>query len=117
MKYNSSTFRRVILLLSFVIPFLLGSVLQNQAEDNYRFYLSNYSTYTPGSDVTVNIYLYNTNWGKRDFNFRLIKINNPVSFFSKLNKSNFRYQFDIWGENKEILLKYTSVVKAWHQSI
>ncbi len=117
MKYNSSTFRRVILFLSFVIPFLLGSAIQNQAEDNYRFYLSNYSTYTPGGDVTVNIYLYNTNWGKRDFELKLLKIDDPINFFSKLNKSNFRYQFDIWGKNKEILLKYTSVVRDWNQRI
>ncbi len=117
MKYNSSTFRRVILSLSFFIPFFLGSVLQNKTEDNYRFYLSNYTTYSPGSDVIVNIYLYNTTWGKRDFNLKLLKIDDPVSFFSKLNKSNFRYQFDIWGQNKEILLKYTSVVKDWNQRV
>ena len=95
----------------------MGSAFQNKTEEDYRFYLSNYTTYSPDSDVKVNIYLYNRNWGKRDFNLKLLKIDDPVSFFSKLDKSNFRYQFDIWGQNKEILLKYTSVVKDWNKRI
>ena len=117
MKSSSLIFRRSILILSFIVPFILGSAFQNRSEEDHRFYLSNYTTYSPGLDVTVNIYIYNKNWGKRDFNFRLLKIDDPISFFSKLDKSNFRYQFDIWGENKEVLLKYTSKVKDWNKRV
>ncbi len=115
MKFQSSTFRRIILSLTFFIPLFLGSVFQNKSEEDYRFYLSNYTTFSPGTNVTVNLYSYYRKWGSRDFKLKLLKIDDPISFFSKIDNSNSHYQFDIWGKDKEVLLKYTSVVKDWNK--
>ena len=111
MIYSSSSGQRFLLLITFLLPFFLGSSDQKILNRNDNFYLSNYTTFSPGSMVTVNLYNYGGNNGT--FKFRLLKIEDPVEFFSSINKNNMRYAFDIFGARKEVLLKYTSLKKEW----
>ncbi len=115
MNQSTSTRQRLLMFITLLLPLLLGSSNQNVLKDDDNFYLSNYTTFSPGSKVSVNLYNYSRNGGT--FNFRLLVIEDPVSFFSSLNKNNMRYAFDIFGNRKEVLLKYTSIVKEWKDYI
>ncbi len=111
MNHSSSTGQRLLLLITFLLPLLLGSSNQRELNDDDNFYLSNYSTFSPGSRVSVNLYNYNRTGGT--YMFRLLEIEDPVSYFSSIDKNNMRYAFDIFGGRKEVLLKYTSLIKEW----
>ena len=111
MNQSSSTGQRLLMLITLLLPFFMGSSDQMMLDDNNNFYLSNYSTFSPGSNVSVNLYNYGRNGGT--FKFRLIKIEDPVRFFTSIDKNNMRYAFDIFGSRKEVLLRYTSLVKEW----
>ena len=115
MNQSSSTGQRLLLLITFLLPLFLGSSNQLLPDDNDNFYLSNYSTFSPGSNVSVNLYNYSRTGGT--YGFRLLKVEDPVGFFSSIDKNNMRYAFDIFGSRKEILLKYTSVIKEWKDYI
>lgn len=114
MKKTSSG-QRLLLYITFLLPLFLGSSDQTFQDENDNFYLSNYTTFSPGSQVTIRLYSYNR--GGSTFNFRLIKIEDPVGFFTSIDKNNMRYAFDIFGSRKEILLKYTSLIKEWKDYI
>lgn len=109
---------RFILIMLIALPFLTGSsnrVLQSSQPENENFYIYNYTTFSPGSNVAVSLYQY-----KRQtqlFNFKLLRIDDPLSFFSLIDQSSSRYAFDIWGKDKQVLLKYTSMVKEWERRI
>jgi uncharacterized protein YfaS (alpha-2-macroglobulin family) len=108
---KTSPGQRLLLLISFLLPLFLGSSDRTVQSENDNFYLSNYTTFSPGTNVTVRLYSYNRSGGT--FKFRLIKIEDPVGFFTSINKNNIRYSFDIFGSRKEILLKYTALIKEW----
>ncbi len=102
----------IFLTAVFITSFLIGGSTQKQLSDeNDNFYLSNYSTFAPGDIAKLNLYSYSQN--TRHFSFKLLKIDDPVMFFSLLDQNNNRYAFDIWGKDKALLLKYTSLVKEW----
>jgi len=107
-KKKGIIFLSAIFITSFLISASTKTPISNN-DDN--FYLSNYSTFTPGDVVKVNIYSYGHKSG--DFSFKLLKIDEPVKFFSLLDQNNNRYAFDIWGKDKALLLKYTSFLKKW----
>lgn len=115
MNQSTSTRQRLLIFVSLLLPLLLGSSNQSVLNDNDNFYLSNYTTFSPGSSVSVNLYNYGRNGGT--YNFRLLLIEDPVSFFSSIDKNNMRYAFDILGSRKEVLLKYTSVIREWKDYI
>src|SRR5512146_3290119 len=111
MNQSTSAGRRLLLLITFLLPLLLGSSNQKELNDDDNVYLSNYSTFSPGSRVSVNLYNYSRTGGT--YSFRLLEIDDPVGFFSSLDKNNMRYAFDIFGSRKEVLFKYTSLIKEW----
>jgi len=80
-------------------------------DENYNFYLSNYTTFAPGDIVKINLYSYSQS--SRKFVFKLLKIEDPIRFFTLLDQNNSRYAFDIWGKDKSLLLKYTKFIKEW----
>jgi uncharacterized protein YfaS (alpha-2-macroglobulin family) len=49
-----------------------------------------------------------------EFKLTLLKITDPLSLYSSMSSS---YSFDIWGKDKEILLRYTEKVKEWSDYI
>src|SRR5574338_272775 len=111
MNQSSSTGKRVLLLITILLPLLLGSSNQLKLNDDDNFYLSNYSTFSPGSRVAVSLYNYSRSGGT--YGFRLLEIDDPVGFFSAIDRNNMRYAFDIFGSKKEVLLRYTSLIKEW----
>ncbi|MDR3667974.1 MAG: MG2 domain-containing protein, partial [Ignavibacteriaceae bacterium] len=106
-----NSLKRMSLLLIIVLPFLFGSSNPTPPEDN-PFTLTNFTTFSPGTTVTINLYSYNNKGA--EFKFSLLKITNPLSFYSGLSSS---YSFDIWGKEKEILLRYTERIKEWNDFI
>ena len=102
-----SSLKKLSLLFLIALPFILGSSTPIPTIDN-PYTLTNYTTFSPGAVVTVNLYCYN-NAGS-EFKFTLLKITDPLSFYSRMSSS---YSFDIWGKDKEILLRYTEKVKEW----
>lgn len=91
--------------------FLAGSTRLPLSDENDNFYISNYTTFAPGDIAKLNLYSYSQNTKK--FSLKLLKIDDPVRFFSLLDQNNSRYAFDIWGKDKALLLKYTSLIKEW----
>ena len=106
-----SSLKKLSLFLLIALPFLFGSSNPIPPADN-PFTLTNFTTFSPGTVVTVNLYSYN-NTGT-EFKFTLLKITDPLSFYSSLSSS---YSFDIWGKDKEILLRYTGKIKEWSDYI
>jgi hypothetical protein len=106
-----SSLKKLSLLLVIALPFLFGSSNPVPRESD-PFILTNFTTFSPGTVVTVNLYSYN-NTGS-EFKFSLLKITDPLSFYSSMSSS---YNFDIWGKDKEILLRYTEKVKEWNEYI
>ncbi|MDY0081812.1 MAG: alpha-2-macroglobulin family protein [Ignavibacteriaceae bacterium] len=106
-------FKEIFLLtVVFVTTLFIGGSTRVQSSDkNNNFYISNNSSYAPGDIVKLNLYTY-AEIGKK-FQFKLLKINDPVKFFSLLDRNFSHYSFDIWGQDNVLLLKYTSVVKEW----
>jgi len=91
--------------------FIGGSTRLPLIDENDNFYLSNYTTFAPGDIAKLNLYSYSQSTKK--FSLKLLKIDDPVRFFSLLDQTNSRYAFDIWGKDKALLLKYTSFMKEW----
>lgn len=104
---------RFLYLISILIStlVLVGSSEYQMSDENENFYLSNYTTFAPGDQVKFQLYSYSQS--SRNFDLRLLKIDDPIRFFSLLDQNNSRYAFDIWGKDKALLLKYTSLVKEW----
>ncbi len=105
-----------VLFISLLI-FSSLKILAQTADPNFndRFNLTNYTVYSPGADVSVNI----SSNSKTDnkFQFKLLKIDNPIKFFSEIDKNSLRINFDVWGIDRQILLKYTRLVKQWDEEI
>ena len=106
-----SPYKKLSLLLLITLPFIFGSSSMVPPEGN-PFTLTNYTTFSPGTVVTVNLYSYNNT--NTEFQFTLLKITDPLSFYSGISSN---YSFDIWGKDKEILLRYTEKVKEWSDYI
>ena len=107
-------------MLQFIVTLIIFSSLKifAQAVDdkfNDRFNLTNYTVFSPGSEVSVNISS-NSN-ESNNFQFKLLKIDDPVDFFSKIDKNSLRINFDVWGIDRQILLKYTKLVKQWNATL
>jgi len=111
---KSIQMRGIIFLTTvFITSFLIGgSTRKPLIDENDNFYLSNYTTFAPGDVAKLNLYSYGQSTKK--FAFKLLKIDDPVRFFSLLDQNNSRYAFDIWGKDKALLLKYTNLVKDWN---
>ena len=105
--------RGIIFLIAVFVTSLLigGSTRMPLINEDDNFYLSNYTTFAPGDVAKLNLYSYSPS--NKKFAFKLLKIDDPVRFFTLLDQSNSRYAFDIWGKDKVLLLKYTSLVKEW----
>ncbi|MBP9119906.1 MAG: hypothetical protein KBF59_03490, partial [Ignavibacterium sp.] len=102
----------IFLTAVFIATFFIGgSTRLPLIDENDNFYLSNYTTFAPGDIAKLNLYSYSQSTKK--FTFKLLKIDDPVRFFSLLDQNNSRYAFDIWGKDKALLLKYTSFMKEW----
>jgi hypothetical protein len=102
----------IFLTAVFITTFFIGGSARLPLNDeNENFYLSNYTTFAPGDFAKLNLYSYSQSTKK--FSFKLLKIDDPVRFFSLLDQNNSRYAFDIWGKDKALLLKYTSFMKEW----
>ncbi len=112
-KMKSIQKRGIIFLAAVFITtfFIGGSTRLPLIDENENFYLSNYTTFAPGDAAKINLYSYSPKSGK--FTFKLLKIEDPVRFFTLLDQNNSRYAFDIWGKDKSLLLRYTSLVKEW----
>src|ERR1035437_2888050 len=106
-----SSLKKLPLFLLIALPFLFGSSNPVPPAEN-PFTLTHFTTFSPGTVVTINLYSYN-NTGT-EFKFTLLKITDPLSFYSSLTSN---YSFDIWGKDKEILLRYTEKVKEWSDYI
>ena len=109
-----STQKRGIIFLTavFITTFFIGgSTRRPMIDENDNFYLSNYTTFAPGDVAKLNLYSYSQS--PKKFSFKLLKIDDPIRFFSLLDQNNSRYAFDIWGKDKALLLKYTSFVREW----
>lgn len=105
-------YRTFLLIVFFITSFFItGSAQLSVAEEENRFSLYNNSTFSPGDEVTINLSLFSK--GDSKFEFKLLKISDPVEFFSLLEQNNSRNSFDIWGKDKSLLLKYTQLVKKW----
>jgi hypothetical protein len=105
---NGIFFLAVIFITTF---FIGGSTRLPLIDENDNFYLSNYTTFAPGDIAKLNLYSYSQSTQK--FSLKLLKIDDPIRFFSLLDQNNSRYAFDIWGKDKALLLKYTSLIKEW----
>src|ERR1035437_3704396 len=110
-EYQMSSLKKLSLLLVIVLPFLFGSSNPVPPEVD-PFTLTNFTTFSPGTVVTVNLYSYNN--AGAEFKFTLLKITDPLNFYSRMSSS---YSFDIWGKDKEILLRYTEKIKEWSDYI
>src|ERR1039457_6060832 len=110
-EFQMSLLKRLSLLLFAALPLLIGSSNPIPPEDN-PFTFTNFTTFSPGTVVTVNLYLYNNT--RAEFKFALLKITDPLSFYSGLSSG---YTFDIWGKDKDILLRYTEKVREWSDYI
>lgn len=106
-------FKEIFLLMVVFVTtlFIGGSTRIQPLEENDNFYISNNSTYAPGDIVKLNLYTYAEI--SKKFQFKLLKINDPVKFFSLLDQNYNHYSFDIWGKDNVLLLKYTSLIKEW----
>ena len=102
----------IFLTAVFITTFFIGgSTRLPVTDENENFYLSNYTTFAPGDIARINLYSYSNN--NQKFDFKLLRIDDPIRFFSLIDQNNSRYAFDIWGKDKALLLKYTSLVKEW----
>ena len=99
-----------------LFPLFIGSSnYQDTTAVKTRFSLTNYTVFSPGENVGVS--LYSNIRTNSDFNFELFKIDDPVDFFSKIDRDELRINFDIWGKKRENLLKYTKMIKSWSANI
>lgn len=95
------------------LSLLNGSTTSIRVNSNEKFYLSNNTFFSPGSDVFVNL---NSNSSKKNlFIFRLLKVTKPFDFFSKCQLQNFNSNFDVFNDGKDYLLQYTELVKEWKE--
>ncbi|HEX9253011.1 MAG TPA: hypothetical protein VF870_12260, partial [Ignavibacteriaceae bacterium] len=91
---NSTQKRGIIFLTAVFITtfFIGGSTRLPVTDENENFYLSNYTTFAPGEIAKLNLYSYSQSTKK--FSLKLLKIEDPVRFFSLLDQNNSRYAFD-----------------------
>lgn len=104
-----------LMILTFAASLLTASSNVTKTQETLRFYLSNYTTFSPGDDVTVNFYLYNPTSEK--FYYNLLRISDLESFFNNLDVNRRSYNFDVWSKDRDLLLKYTTIVKSWNTII
>ncbi len=102
----------IFLTIIFITTFFVGGSTQMVRDDEKdNFYLSNYTIFAPGDAVKINFYSYEK--GSANLGLKLLKIDDPIAFFSLLDQRNSHYAFDIWGKDKELLLKHTRFIKEW----
>lgn len=101
---------KIICFLTFALfPLFLAS--SNQIEDEQSFYLSNYTNYSAGQTMFVDLY---SSKDKGDFQFRFLKINDSVNLLKEIKRrQNSGNQFDIWGAKDSHILKWTEEIKKW----
>ncbi len=112
-RYDKTRFSILFILIAF--PLFLGSSNHKNDKNPERFNLINNTVFSPGSNVEIN--LYSNIEESAAFHFRLFKIENPAAFFSNLNHRTLRMNFDIWGKDRESLLKYVKSVKEWNADV
>ncbi len=105
--------KKLSILLIFIIPLLLGSSNRTGNSDE-RFSLINYTVFTPGSDVRINLYSASKT---NNYHLRLFKVENAADFFTKINRTYARYNFDVWGSGSDFLLQYTQLIKDWNTPV
>lgn len=88
-------------------------ILNNQ--DEPQFYLSNYTIFSPGDEITINFSYYRLSDYK--ITCKLLKIKDVETFFNKLNENSLLYNFDVWSNENELLLNYTKLVREWKTQI
>ena len=112
------------LIFILVVPFLFAGTytvfngkLLKILDDNVqeRFNITNYTVFTPGSEVAVN--LFSNFKSDEPFHFRLFKINEPEKFFTSTDRNLLQRNFDIWRNDRQSLLQYTKLVKEWNAEI
>ncbi len=112
------------LIFILVVPFLFAGTytvftekLLKVFDDNVkeRFNLTNYTVFTPGSEVAVNLF---SNFKSGNlFHFKLYKIEDQQKFFISADKNQLQRNFDIWGTDRQSLLQYTKLIKDWNAEI
>ncbi len=106
-QFNNSILISILILSSF---FISGSSWQH---DRNYFYLFNNSTFAPGSDVNINLYVGEKN--KYKFSFKLLKVKDPVKFWGeKKNEDYYSRHFDVITEDSTLLLDYTELIREHH---
>ena len=91
---------------------LLNSLLFSQPDRQTQFSLSNYSTFGTGEKIIVSLYAPPE---VKSFTFRLLRLNDPVSLLKSGMAARIRNNFDIWGNDKELLTKYFSLEREWNE--
>ncbi|MCL6494425.1 MAG: hypothetical protein K6T54_06540, partial [Ignavibacterium sp.] len=113
---NLSSFAKVIplILLSFILTASSDFETTNR-QDEPQFYLSNYTTFSPGDEITINFNTYRLSDNR--ITCKLLKINDIESFFNKLSENSRSYNFDVWSKDNELLLNYTKLVREWKAQV
>ncbi|MDR3625352.1 MAG: alpha-2-macroglobulin family protein [Ignavibacteriaceae bacterium] len=92
-----------------------GGQFQTKDGNSYRFNLSNSSVFSPGNDITIDLF---SNYpGESVYHFKLFKVIDYDNFVLTANMKNTGNNFDIWGRNGQDILKYTKLVKEWDDLI
>lgn len=93
------------------LPFLLGT--SNQLSSGSQFRLSNYTLFTVGDKLFVDLFFEQNN---ETFQFKLLKISDPIGLLKEMGGNNRNYDFDIWSKNGGHLLKFTKEIKSWSET-
>ena len=111
-----SSFGKVfpLVLLSFIITASSDFETHNNWNEP-QFYLSNYTTFSPGDEITINLNSYRLSDNR--ITCKLLKIKDVENFFNKLNDNSRYYNFDVWSKDNELLLNYTKLVREWKTQI
>lgn len=111
-----SLFRKFfpLVLLSFIVTASSNFEILNK-QDEPQFYLSNYTTFSPEDEITINFNSYRLSGNK--ITCKLLKIKDIETFFNKLNENSRSYNFDVWSNENELLLNYTTLVREWKTQI
>ncbi len=115
MFQSRNNLKSLSLFLLLLFPFIINSTFIKNDNVKERFNISNYTVFSPASEVSVS--LYSNIRQDAEYKFRLLKIVDPIEFFSKIDRQELRINFDIWSIEKENLLKYTKIVKEWNSTI
>lgn len=110
---NSKNIKKYLLIIViFTSTIFLGG---NQINNEFSFNINNNSTFPVGTELKFNLGLYGS--GIKEFSFKLFKINDVPGFFTKSERSDIRWNFDILNTNQKFPLQYFSFIKEWKSSI